>query len=77
MKAWTDYPFASLDDAPGQQAPIREVDVLSYDGNKYCRILVKGYCEQVKAGYLYQRPGRAGEVPSLTRRQLSLLEDSP
>lgn len=75
MKAWTDYPFTwLLGDAPYQKAPVREIEVLSYDGDKYCRILVCGKDAEIKAGYIYQQPGRFGKVPALTRDQLMILE---
>ena len=62
MKAWTDYPFPELGDTPGHEAPVREITVLSYDGDKYCRISVDGVEFEIKAGYIYARPGRYGEV---------------
>ena len=74
MKAWTDYPFTHLGDEIGKPAPIREIDVTSYDGNKYCNVIVEKECVEVKAGYIYQRAGRLGEVPCITRRQLAMLE---
>ena len=73
MKAWTDYPLAVLGDTEGQAAPVREIDVLSYDGNKYCRVKVCGIVADIKAGYIYQRAGRIGEVPAITREQLAML----
>ena len=77
MKAWTDYPITELGDISGELAPIREVNVLTYDGNKYCKVEIAG-CndpQEIKSGYLYQRPGRVQEVPCLSRRQLSYLEE--
>lgn len=38
ITCWTDYPFVELGDAPGKPAPIRHVNVYSYDGNKYARV---------------------------------------
>ena len=78
MKAWTDYPIEELDDTLGEIAPVREVNVLSYDGNKYCKVEIGGcdYLQEIKSAYLYQRPGRVTEVPSLTRRQLHYLDNS-
>lgn len=73
MKAWTDYPFAELQDIAGQEAPVRECEVLSYDGNKYCVILVEGVTVEVKAGYLYRTPGRYGEAEGLKYRDLRRL----
>ena len=57
MLAYTDYPMPFLGDKKGEIAPTREVEVLSYDGNKYCVILVKSPNQivkaEIKAGYLY------------------------
>lgn len=74
MKAWTDYPFTWLGDTAGEISPVREIKVLSYDGNKYCRIMVNGGEDEIKSGYIYQSEGRYGEVPCLTREQLLSLE---
>lgn len=73
MKAWTDYPFTWLGDITGAFAPVREIEVLSYDDNKYCRIKVCGEEDEIKSGYVYQREGRYGEVPVITREQLASL----
>ena len=73
MKAYTDYPFKVLGDTPGAIAPIRKIKVLSYDGDKYCMIKVDGHYEEIKSGYIYLQPGRAGEVPSIDRSFLKLL----
>jgi hypothetical protein len=64
---WTDYPIAELGDAPGRAAPIRSVRLVSYDGDKYVRVLVDGLRAdvEIKAGYVYIKPGRCGEVPSI------------
>ena len=76
MKAWTDYPFEYLQDEAGKKAPVREVEVLSYDGDKYCRVRVCGHEDEIKAGYIYQREGRFGEVPQLTREHLAKLPNA-
>ena len=65
MKAYTDYPFEFLGDTIGKQAPIRQVHVLSYDQDKYCKIIVDGHTAEVKRGYLYKKPGRCGDVESI------------
>ena len=73
MRAWTDYPILALGDRPMEEAPVREVKVISYDGDKYCRVSVEGVEESIKAGYLYQLPGRLNNQPppiKLTREQL-------
>lgn len=74
MEAWTDYPFTRLGDAPNTIAPVRKITVKSYDGDKYCRVKVGRLSEEIKAGYIYQQPGRLGEVPPITRAQLAALE---
>ena len=73
MKAWTDYPFMNLGDKSGEEAPVREITVLSYDEDKYCRVQVGDFEEEIKAGYIYLVHGRLGEVPALTSAQLKLL----
>lgn len=70
MFAYTDYPFVELGDEAGKIAPIRQVKVLSYDSDKYCRIKVQGLTTEVKAGYLYDKEGRCGEVPCIDVNQL-------
>jgi hypothetical protein len=75
MKAYTDYPITALGDEPYKLAPVREVEVLSYDGDKYCRILVGGVKDTVKQGYLYQTAGRCGEAPCVTLDQLKEVEE--
>jgi len=77
MQAWTDYPFTWLGDEAGKEAPIREINVLSYDDDKYCRIQVNGKIDEIKACYIYQRAGRLGEVPGINRRQLTFLKADP
>ena len=52
--AWTDYPILKLGDVSGKDAPLRLVEVLSYDKDKYCEIRVHGVRELVKRGYLYK-----------------------
>lgn len=76
MKAWTDYPIVELGDIAGQEAPIRQVTVLSYDGDKYCCVKVPGleFTEEIKAGYLYTRPSRAGKGHHLPKATLKELE---
>ena len=70
MKAFTDYPIIELGDIAGEEAPVREVDILSYDGNKYCKVLVEGVILEIKSGYLYQKPGRVKEVPCFMHNEL-------
>jgi len=58
VRAWTDYPILPLGDESGKAAPIREVRVLGWDGNKYAAVEVEGLVVSLKRGYLYSIPGR-------------------
>ncbi len=60
--AFTDYPLDGLD-YPGMEAPIREVEPIDYDQDKYVGVLFNGKRYSFKAGYLYTKSGRFGEVP--------------
>lgn len=64
MKAWTDYPIPELGDEGNKVAPIREIEVLSYDRDKYCWVKVVGtdVVTSFKCGYIYTKAGRCGEV---------------
>lgn len=55
-RVYTDYPIVELGDIPNQCAPIREVKILNFDGDKYCTILVLegNIITEVKGGYLYK-----------------------
>lgn len=48
--AYTDYPIGN---GPHM---IREVVVLTYDGNKYCQVKYNGVRYEVKRGYLFSDP---------------------
>ena len=63
IKAYTDHPIKELGDIPNALAPIREIDVISYDGNKYCVISVNSITIEIKSGYIYSKAGRIGIVP--------------
>jgi hypothetical protein len=62
---WTDYPITEFGDPvqkcvidPYQEAPVREVTMLEFDGDKYCKVLVNGIIKEIKAGYIYTSPQR-------------------
>jgi hypothetical protein len=64
VRLYTDYPFVELGDAPGEPAPVREIQrVVSYDGNKYCEVLIDGMRLSLKAGYLYPDKPEPGTQP--------------
>jgi len=60
MQAWTDYPMLHLGDEPEKEAPIREVEVICYDTDKYVIVKLAENDEQVsfKRFYLYTQPVR-------------------
>lgn len=62
MRAYTDYPFDFLGDVAGGEAPVRQVEVLYYDEDKRCKIVVEGFETEVKTGYLYTKPLRCEEA---------------
>jgi hypothetical protein len=72
ITCWTDYPFTELGDEPYKPAPIRRVNVIRYDGDKYATVSFKDHGDHlsVKAGYLYSQPGRCGRVRTMNRRKL-------
>lgn len=72
MLAYTDYPIVELGDISRQKAPIRKVKIISFDGNKYCKVKVEGIIKEIKAGYLYSEPGALGEVPVIDYRNLPI-----
>lgn len=70
MIAWTDYPFTELGDTEGKPAPIRPVQVMAFDGDKYATVEFEGWLLIVKAGYLYYKPGRLGTVDKVSMDDL-------
>jgi len=69
---YTDYPITELGDTPGTRAPIRECRIISYDGDKYCTVAVCGVVTEIKTGYIYMRPGRCGDAPSIDQHKIAL-----
>lgn len=67
---YTDCPITELGDKAGVLAPIRQVEALAYDGNKYCKVRVEDVTVEIKGGYLYHIPGRAGNVRCLMHDDL-------
>jgi len=77
LKVWTDYPLEGLDE-PYSEAPIREVEVQGWDGNKYAKVKFNRHTYTFKVGYLYTRPFRltfdAEEIPNIDVRQLRVID---
>lgn len=73
MKAYTDYPITELGDEPNKEAPIRQVEVIDYDSDKYCIVRIDGLTKSIKAGYLYTQEGRCGEVPNINLDNLPII----
>lgn len=76
ITCWTDYPFTELGDKPYKQAPIRHVNVISFDGNKYAKVSFAncGDVLEVKAGYLYSQRGRLDQVRKVNFRKLERMQ---
>lgn len=57
MTFYTDYPIEHFGDVPGITAPMREVEILFWDMDKYVRVLVQGptykFLTEIKYGYIY------------------------
>ena len=68
--AFTDYPITEMGDVPGKIAPIRQILVTGYDRDKYITGLVDGHVVSIKAGYIYERAGRLGQVPAVSFDEL-------
>ena len=70
LVAWTDYPLVELGDIGGREAPVRKVEPLSYDGDKYVVVRFGKRAFSFKRGYLYAAEGRLGDVPAYDVRAL-------
>lgn len=59
MTLYTDYPISRFGDTEKSQN-IREVDIVSYDGDKYATVIFKDDVnkieELIKTGYIYTKP---------------------
>jgi len=78
IKAWTDYPLIEKGDIANKEAPIRECVILSYDKDKYCWVLfpdLNNFTIEIKAGYLYSKSGRCGDVPTIPIKRLEKLPE--
>jgi hypothetical protein len=80
--AFTDYPIPSYGDIGGEKAPIRRAKILTYDGNKYCDVLVyqvdeygdlRGTVVNFKQFYLYKNEARLDDGIQFTDEELKTL----
>ena len=69
---YTDYPIVELGDIAEKKAPIRKVMPISWDGDKYVKVLVGGIYQEIKAGYIYTKFGRFGDVPTFDTKDLEI-----
>jgi hypothetical protein len=65
---FTDYPFLELDDTCYQLAPIRELKLLSWDGDKYVCVEINETRHILKRHYVYTRPIRFHQLKSAPKR---------
>lgn len=61
---YTDYPIVELGDKHGEQAPIRRITIIQFEGDKYVDIIVEGITTSIKFGYIYRQEKLPGKVPS-------------
>lgn len=68
---YTDYPFSELGDEPGKLAPIRQVAILGYDGDKYATVapIFTDLQKSIKAGYIYATPRRFEDIDERGRQE--------
>lgn len=62
---WTDYPL--YPEEYSKKAPKRKIKILSYDGDKYCKIDFNGEQFEIKAGYIYPSPERVSSKKACKR----------
>lgn len=69
---FTDYPLNELGDIPHQQAPVRKVKLLDFDGDKWCRVIVEDedVVADIKYFYLYVDLCDYENLKPISREQL-------
>lgn len=75
IKAYTDYPIIKLNNSNNKQNLTKEVEVLCYDGNKYCLIKINSIIKEVKAGYLYKDIKLTKNISYFKLKQLPNYQD--
>jgi len=71
MIAYTDYPFLETDQ-PYKEAPIREIEPIFYDGDKYLTFLYEGKEYTIKSGYVYSNAKRIEKAKIFDVKKLKL-----
>lgn len=71
--AYTDMPFEELGDKPYQVAPIRQIELLAYDGNKYVTARNGGVVIKLKSGYVYTEQRRCSDAERVSYEVLDTL----
>jgi hypothetical protein len=75
MKAYTDYPIIELNNSNHKQNLTKEVEIISYDGNKYCLIKINNFIKEIKAGHLYQDIKLTKNISDFKLKQLPNYSD--
>lgn len=70
MKTYTDYPIIELGDHESFKAPLRECEVIAYDGDMLLYIKVENILKNVKRSFVYTTEGRFTEVESITDEEI-------
>lgn len=77
LKVFTDYPFTCLGDQPCKPAPVREIEILAYDSDKYVIVqLPRGYRDEIKIGYCYTKPKRLDDIKKDEYVSLKMLKEA-
>lgn len=78
MTYYTDYPITQFGDEAGEEAPIREVEIIFWDMDKYVHVYVQGpmykFRTSIKYGYIYKKSGRSGSVPCISFNELNEIQ---
>jgi hypothetical protein len=74
MLAYTDFPFIFLGDEFDDEAPIRKIELIAYDGNKMVTVRLEGGENAlIRKDYCYREPKRyekAARFPESVLKQL-------
>ena len=77
MQAWTDTYIEGLGDSLDADPPIRAVKVLYCHNRAFVEVEVEGLQLKVARGYVYQKPGRYGEVRCISPWKLHYADGRP
>lgn len=73
VSGWTDYPFLELGDEEQKEAPIRQVNVQSFNGYRHAIVtfIDNSFQLELPVAYLFRSRGRSGQVKQVNPRKLA------